>query len=300
MTMNDTWGFHDTDHNWKSPETLIRNLVDIASKGGNYLLNVGPTSLGEIPQASIDRLAVIGKWTKANGEALYDTSASPFPKALHWGRVTQRPGKLYLHVFDPSQPILLPGMKTKVSRVYELASPMTTFEISQTDLGPVVNLHGAILPDKIDTVLVAEIGSALQIDPVIAVSDASGNIHLAGKDAEIHGDTLAFEAAHTALGYWTQKGDYPSWDFRLQKPGEFYVTLEVACENETAGGQFQVQIGSQTVSGTVPATGSWDKFVKVKLGPITLVTPGNYTVTVKAQKMNSALMNLRSISITHS
>ena len=60
MTMNDTWGYHDTDHNWKSPELLIRNLVDIASKGGNYLLNVGPTSLGEIPPGSIDRLAP--KW----------------------------------------------------------------------------------------------------------------------------------------------------------------------------------------------------------------------------------------------
>jgi alpha-L-fucosidase len=300
MTMNNTWGYHDTDHNWKSPETLIRNLVDIASKGGNYLLNVGPTSLGEIPPGSVDRLAAIGRWTKVNGEALYDTSASPFPKPLHWGRVTQRPGKLYLHVLDPSQQILLPGLKTGISRVYELAHPATVFEVTQSDLGPVVNLNGVVLPDKIDTVLVAQLEGETKIDPVIATSDVSGNIKLDATDAEIHGDTLAYEAAHRALGYWTQKGDYPSWDFRLAKPGEFNLVLEVACQPGNEGGTFEVTIGSQTVTGTVPVTKDWNTFVKLKLGPITLVTPGDYTVTVKPTKMGSALMNLRSVSIVHS
>ena len=76
MTMNDTWGYKSYDDNWKSAEALVRNLVDIASKGGNYLLNVGPTSEGVIPQPSVDRLREIGKWMKANGDAIYGTSAS--------------------------------------------------------------------------------------------------------------------------------------------------------------------------------------------------------------------------------
>ncbi len=103
MTMNDTWGFKKNDHNWKSVETLTRNLIDIASKGGNYLLNVGPTAAGEIPAASVERLAGIGQWMKANGESIYATKASPFAKTP-WGRCTQKSldGKtrLYLHVFD--------------------------------------------------------------------------------------------------------------------------------------------------------------------------------------------------------
>ena len=73
MTMNDTWGFKQNDTNWKSSATLIHNLVDIAAKGGNYLLNVGPTAEGLIPQASIERLADMGKWLKINGEAIYKT-----------------------------------------------------------------------------------------------------------------------------------------------------------------------------------------------------------------------------------
>src|SRR4029077_18148448 len=80
MTMNDTWGFKSYDTNWKSTETLIRNLCDIASKGGNYLLNVGPSSAGEFRQASVERLQQVGQWMKVNGEAIYVSSASPFKR----------------------------------------------------------------------------------------------------------------------------------------------------------------------------------------------------------------------------
>jgi alpha-L-fucosidase len=73
MTMNDTWGYKKNDDNWKSAETLIHNLVDIAAKGGNYLLNVGPTAEGLIPQASVDRLAKMGDWMEVNSEAIYET-----------------------------------------------------------------------------------------------------------------------------------------------------------------------------------------------------------------------------------
>lgn len=71
MTMNDTWGFKRDDHNWKSAKVLIDNLVDIAAKGGNYLLNVGPTAGGLIPAPSVERLKAMGDWLRINGEAIY-------------------------------------------------------------------------------------------------------------------------------------------------------------------------------------------------------------------------------------
>ncbi|MBT3382234.1 MAG: alpha-L-fucosidase [Prolixibacteraceae bacterium] len=102
MTMNGSWGWRD-DNKWKSTETLIRNLIDIASKGGNYLLNVGPKPDGTFPQESIQRLQEIGDWMEINSEAIYGTKASPFG-ILTWGRCTQKTenGKsiLYLSVFD--------------------------------------------------------------------------------------------------------------------------------------------------------------------------------------------------------
>lgn len=98
-TINDTWGFKADDENWKSAEDLIRKLVDIASKGGNYLLNVGPTAEGVIPQPSVTRLEEMGAWLDRNGESIYGSKAGPIQN-LPWGRTTRKGNTVYLHVFD--------------------------------------------------------------------------------------------------------------------------------------------------------------------------------------------------------
>ncbi|MDF1513488.1 MAG: alpha-L-fucosidase [Anaerolineae bacterium] len=118
-TINDTWGFKSYDHNWKSPQDLIRKLVDIVSKGGNYLLNVGPTAEGVIPEPSVVRLKAMGEWFASNGEAIYGTQPGPW-QGLDWCRSTQKPGLIYVHVFDwPQDGILrLPAMDMAVNRVY--------------------------------------------------------------------------------------------------------------------------------------------------------------------------------------
>lgn len=99
MTMNTSWGFSEHDHAWKSDEMLIRHLIDIASKGGNYLLNVGPTGDGSIPPESIERMKAIGAWLDKNGESIYATTASPFETLPFDGRCTRKGDTLYLHVF---------------------------------------------------------------------------------------------------------------------------------------------------------------------------------------------------------
>ena len=123
MTMNDTWGFKSDDHNWKSTKTLLHNLVDIVSKGGNYLFNVGPTSEGLIPGPSIERLREVGAWMKINGEAIYGTSASPFAQGLPWGRATHKGQTLYLHVFDwPTDGELVVPLANVPLKAYLLAA----------------------------------------------------------------------------------------------------------------------------------------------------------------------------------
>ena len=101
MTMNTTWGYSRHDSNWKSSEKLVHTLVDIASKGGNYLLNIGPLGDGSVPEESVTRLEEMGRWMKINGESIYGSVASPISQP-EWGRITQsRDAKLvYLHVFE--------------------------------------------------------------------------------------------------------------------------------------------------------------------------------------------------------
>ena len=99
LTMNDTWGYKHFDHNWKSDTTLIRDLIDIASKGGNLLLNVGPTAEGIIPAPSVERLREMGRWLKVNGEAIYGADPSPVDMP-GWGRYTAKDNHVYAHVFD--------------------------------------------------------------------------------------------------------------------------------------------------------------------------------------------------------
>jgi len=113
MTMNDTWGWKSADQEWKSSERLIRDLVDIVSKGGNYLLNVGPTHEGIIPRPSMERLRAIGDWLTTNGEAIYGAQASPYEKPRWNGRFTRKDDVVYAIVFErPRRPDGLLTMPT--------------------------------------------------------------------------------------------------------------------------------------------------------------------------------------------
>lgn len=177
MTMNDTWGYKKSDRNWKSAQTLVRQLVEAASKGGNYLLNVGPTSEGLIPEPSVERLKAIGRWTRVNGEAIYGTQASPF-RSLEWGRCTQKPvpggTRLYLHVFDwPADgKLAVPGLRNRPKTAFLLSDPdRSALPVERIEDALVVTLPSAA-PDTAASVLVLDIhGKPDVVEPPDLVSD---------------------------------------------------------------------------------------------------------------------------------
>lgn len=166
MTMNTTWGFSEHDPAWKSNETLIRNLVDIASKGGNYLLNIGPKADGSVPDESVRALGTIGAWMKVNGESIYGTTAGPFDN-LDWGRCTTKPlpggrTRLYLHVFDWPKDgrLVVPLANSKASA--RMLAGGKALRVTTGEKGASIALTGEA-PDRISTVIQLDVNGPVQV-----------------------------------------------------------------------------------------------------------------------------------------
>ncbi|MFT3684656.1 MAG: alpha-L-fucosidase [Phycisphaerales bacterium] len=229
MTMNNSWGFKSSDHEWKSATQIVRTLCDVASKGGNFLLNVGPKPDGTIPQESIDRLHEVGRWMSLNGEAIYGTHASPFKK-LPWGRATQKNGPdgkttLYLMVFDwpETGDLALPGLSPlpTSARVLTLDKMLRHVQITQGKDG--VQLSGlgkrpAGTGDKPVVVRVDFNGPAtVLVPPPPAIPAWQGGVYtLTAEQAEIDGSSLRLqgEGNRKNLGYWTNNSDKTFWNVK--------------------------------------------------------------------------------------
>ncbi len=161
MTMNRHWGYNAYDDEWKSSEELIHKLIEICSKGGNFLLNVGPTAEGEFPQPCIDRLQDMGAWLKVNGESIYGTTAGPF-SYLSWGAATRKGDLLYLHVTDwPENGKLHVPISSKAVSAALLVNPDEPLNINKEPERIVIDLP-AEAPDQVATVVVLKLGE----DPV--------------------------------------------------------------------------------------------------------------------------------------
>ena len=158
ITMNDHWGYAAQDKNWKSPQTLVRALVECVSKGGNLILNVGPTARGELPQECYGILASIGRWMHQNGESVYGCGNAFLPKP-EWGRFTSKGNRLFAHILDRGiGPVNLRCMEGKIAYArlvsdgseVRLDRPWKSGEFPEDAF---ITFQSAALPDEWDTVV---------------------------------------------------------------------------------------------------------------------------------------------------
>jgi alpha-L-fucosidase len=306
--MNDTWGFKSYDHNWKSVKTLLCLLTDLASKGVNYLLNIGPTADGVIPKPSVDRLAAIGKWMKVNSEAIYATQANPYPYELEWGRITQKPGKLYLLVYNWRRKLTLLGLRNKVKKVTLLADRKKKLAFTQ-ESDRTLDLHRLDLslpakkPDKYVSVVVVEIAGNADVDEMV-LQQSNGSVELAAHMARIHAPKTGRKAVVDVGGRvcgWSSKSNWLSWEFKVSEPGEFEVKIVVPLPSDKwkGGHRVKASVGRQAARGVIRPEEEIDsprtkhgREVAATLGTISIGRAGTHKLTLKAETIKKSAGHL--------
>ena len=277
MTMNDTWGFKKNDLNWKSSRAIIRNLSDIASKGGNFLLNIGPDATGRIPEPSVKILQDLGRWMKTNSEAVYATTASPFARRLPWGRATQKAHPdgtttLFLHVWNwPADgQLLLPTLQTKPSSARILATGKRA-STKLSDAGLVLSLRDAA-PDADVSIVKLTFENPLLITqrPYVEASE-DGTFTLAVLDADRHGSLqgdilVEGTGSATFISNWHQN----DWRIDYQLKTDAARTWRVEAEIRAAKpAKLRLKNGSTETVADLPAT-TGDAFQTLTFGTIAL------------------------------
>ncbi len=284
MTMNESWGYKAHDQNWKPAADITRKLIDIASKGGNFLLNIGPDAEGVIPAPSVERLRESGRWVHANGESIYGTTASRF-RRLPWGRSTTKGNTIYLHVFDwPADGrLVVPGLKSPVSRATLLASGQSL--AAKADGPDLVLTLPVAAPDPVASVIKLEFTSSPVIEQVLPAPDAAGVIDLPaslvaivnayGANARLMG---AGETSY--VGGWDRANTALNWEFSAPQPATYSVEVEIA----TAGaGSIELACGTEKRTVPFTTTGGVDNYQRVSLGQMTIAAAGEQSLEIKSQ-----------------
>lgn len=301
MTICTWWGYYSQPGNeYRSPEELIHQLVDIVSLGGNYLLNVGPTGEGVIPLEAQERLKTVGKWMNINGEAIYGTKGSPFERHPQWGRVTRKGSRLYLHVYEWKKVISLFGLRNNVKECYLLADSNCRITYDQFK-DPLLGFNKLEIelphttPDPYCTVLVVEVDGEPDVDQTI-IQEESSAIQLSATQASLHKgaeDSTIGLARTGAIEDWFYSEDWLSWDYIATQAGEYDVKVTVLSGANNRkwdyGHEVEILVNDQTLVCRVEndeTRNSQDDQITIAAGRIRLDKAAHCKTALKATKIN--------------
>jgi alpha-L-fucosidase len=302
MTLNGTWGYRSDDTNWKSTETLLRMLCDVNSKGGNFLLNIGPDGLGQIPDACVERLKAMGGWIKKNGEAIYGSESGPFANSFTWGRVGKKGGVYNLFVWQwPSNGRIDVPLSGTVQSVSILGYPGLTVSTKSNPVGIEVALP-AKKPDESIVTIALHFNGEPTVLPYVIQPDTEGTIVLTASEC----DLTASDTQSTSLTFdeprllrdWRKANFGAFWTANIPREGNYAVTAIYANDRSKAGSPFKIMIGSAVLEGTTQPSAHGEKVQPFDLGMIKVTQKGPLKVMIQPTSIaRDTFMTLQEIRL---
>jgi len=303
QTLNDTWGYSRFDQNWKSAGDVIKRMVAIVSKGGNYLLNVGPTGEGVIPAPSVDVLKSVGAWMDKNSESIYGTSPSPFPVEFPWGFCTRKGDLLYLHVFDwPADGILkLEGLNNRIRKASLLTDRAGTLKVNRDESGRWLISLPESQPDPIDSVVVLQIAGAPDIDPLVVQQKTGEPVVLDYLTASTQGKAVKRfnrkgEEGQFHISKMEGPEDVIEWHVNIVDPGMYDVSITYAAIPGWENGRYKVSAGKEQITGMVRSRPGWYEYKTEKIVRMRISKSGEILFRLSPeQPLDHYLMYFRSL-----
>jgi alpha-L-fucosidase len=313
-TTNDSWGFAWYDENWKDTGEVLRRLIQVTARGGNYMLNIGPRGDGSIPETCAAFLEAAGPWLKRYGKAIYGAQPSPWQRGLSWGDCTAQGNALYLHVFDwqPGGELYLPGLKNKIVSATLGGAKPQKIEFTQDKDGwvkfslPLQRAHEIVPVIAVTLDGAPQVDSAAYgIDPqrtTILLSDfAKASGARAGKDSWME---KFGEWKHvTNIGGWKDLNSSAQWTINLHKPGRYFVDYEYNAPKPDADSPWDLvaEKGSTLRAYLTETTGEKlrPRYRTVRQGIITFNAAGSQTLTLKpAETVKGSGIRLHALHLT--
>nr|WP_226905003.1 alpha-L-fucosidase [Pedobacter schmidteae] len=311
-THNDSWGYIKHDMNFKTPAEIIRLLANVASKGGNLMLNVGPDGEGNIPEYSVKFLRETGKWLAQNGESIYGSTYGLIP-AQPWGVSTSKPGKQFLQVMNRPEngKLLVPGFKGKVNKVYSLIGKK---ELKWKNDGDDVWIA---LPEfdagAVNTVFVMEYSGKVpdyDLNVPVTVSSQFKENAIEAVFAKLKGNPQVKSLTYSHYyGDWKHtvcvtdmkdSADEAVFTIRVTEPGDYKIALEYSCPPESAKLEGSMKVNNQEFLFRTLRTSNFDSkaplpFIKHVIATTTFNKAGAYQISISPLQNGLELFKLKAV-----
>jgi alpha-L-fucosidase len=299
-TTNDSWAYAWYDEHWKSPEVILRRLIECVGRGGTYMLNIGPRGDGSVPERAAWSLREAGKWIHRYPQVVYSADASPWEHTLPWGDVTVRGSRLYLSVFDwpASGKLHLPGLKTgiksarllqdgeSVALAHTASSGWTLFDLPPRP------------PEKLASVIEVDLMTAPEVDPTFGIDPELG-VEILADFAEVEGAELSRKRWMEKFGEWKSIHHVHNWnsgravfDMDVFEAGDYNVHLSYSGTGRLV---WQVEVlGGESIRNQQNSSHNYQEF---PVGWINFPEPGKYKIAVSCLEGDCESSSLRAIRL---